>query len=221
MQRALSPSKAPSNSLLRYLRTKVEEPAFFSSTTATPSNNCSGHYPGSSKKKAGSAPRNGEPCSHVRARKRCGIPEPTAETSVDHRQIVTHHSNLLGGWSTGKSPRLYNSQPLQHIFKRLIWKRSSGRKSDADAKARELPPLPSFLGDTAGTTLGRTKAAKPGSELKLRCTEIDENGNVITVNGEFKKSQLIAKVCATQYLSHAFHQVQLTCCRSTDCSHAI
>lgn len=219
MQRALSPSSAPSSSLLRFLKTKIEEPAFFSSTTATPSNNCSGHYSCSSKKKAGSASRDGEIYSHVQARKHHGSSKAVIEHSVKHRQVATHHSNLLGGWSTSKSPRLYNGQrwplqsycqPLQHILKRSLWKRNSGRRPDADAKARELPPLPSFLDDTGGTTLGRTKAAKPGSELKLRCTEIDKNGNVITVNGEFKKSELIAKVWTTlplKRLSHPFHQV--------------
>lgn len=34
---------------------------------------------------------------------------------------------------------------------------------------------------------------KPSTELKLRCTEFDENGNVVLVNGEFKKQELIAK----------------------------
>jgi magnesium transporter len=43
-------------------------------------------------------------------------------------------------------------------------------------------------------TLGRTITAKAANEQKLRCTEFDENGNVVLVNGEFKKSELIAKV---------------------------
>lgn len=34
---------------------------------------------------------------------------------------------------------------------------------------------------------------KPSTELKLRCTEFDENGNVVLVNGEFRKQELIAK----------------------------
>jgi magnesium transporter len=38
-------------------------------------------------------------------------------------------------------------------------------------------------------------AAKAASEPRLRCTEVDENGNVILVDGEFKKTELIAKVC--------------------------
>ena len=219
MQRSLSPSSAPSSSLLRFLRSKIEEPAFFFSATTTLSDNCSGHSSSSIKRKAGSAPRDGEIHSHVQARKYHGSSKAVIEHSVKHCQVATHHSNLIGGWSTSKLPRLYNGQrwrlqsyyqPLQYILKRSLWGRNSGRRPDADAKARELPPLPSFLDDTGGTTLGRTKAAKPGSELKLRCTEIDKNGNVITVNGEFKKSELIAKVWTTpplKRLPHPFHEV--------------
>lgn len=43
--------------------------------------------------------------------------------------------------------------------------------------------------------LGRTLAAKSHDEPRLRCTEFDENGNVTLVNGEFRKSELCAKVC--------------------------
>jgi hypothetical protein len=31
-------------------------------------------------------------------------------------------------------------------------------------------------------------------EPRLRCTEMDENGNFTAVDGEFKKTELIAKV---------------------------
>lgn len=41
----------------------------------------------------------------------------------------------------------------------------------------------------------RTMAAKAALESRLRCTEVDENGKVILVDGEFKKTELIAKVC--------------------------
>ncbi|EMC94412.1 hypothetical protein BAUCODRAFT_52577, partial [Baudoinia panamericana UAMH 10762] len=37
------------------------------------------------------------------------------------------------------------------------------------------------------------RSIKPANDLKLRCTELDENGNVVLVNGEYKKSELIAK----------------------------
>jgi magnesium transporter len=36
-------------------------------------------------------------------------------------------------------------------------------------------------------------------EPRLRCTEVDENGNVILVDGEFKKTELIAKVRRYEY----------------------
>lgn len=52
-----------------------------------------------------------------------------------------------------------------------------------------LPPLASFLDDNQSP--GRI--LKPSNELRLRCTEFDENGNVTLVNSEFKKSELIAK----------------------------
>lgn len=42
-----------------------------------------------------------------------------------------------------------------------------------------------------GSSLGRL--ARTANELKMRCTELDEHGNVTLVSGEFKKSELIAK----------------------------
>ena len=51
--------------------------------------------------------------------------------------------------------------------------------------------MPALIGDSSGTVFGRSKAT---NELKLRCTEFDENGNVTLVNGEFKKSELMTKV---------------------------
>jgi magnesium transporter len=53
-----------------------------------------------------------------------------------------------------------------------------------------MPPLQGFLDDSPGMG-GRI--IKPSNELKLRCTEFDEHGNVTLVNGEFRKSELIAK----------------------------
>lgn len=54
-----------------------------------------------------------------------------------------------------------------------------------------LPPLSGFLDDSNAGLGGRI--TKPSNELRLRCTEFDENGNVTLVNGEFKKGELIAK----------------------------
>ncbi len=40
----------------------------------------------------------------------------------------------------------------------------------------------------------RSLASKAALDPRLRCTEVDGNGKVITVDGELKKSELIAKV---------------------------
>jgi magnesium transporter len=42
--------------------------------------------------------------------------------------------------------------------------------------------------------MGHRISAKAAAQPKLRCTELDENGNVVLASGEFKKSELIAKV---------------------------
>ncbi|KAI1006422.1 Mitochondrial inner membrane magnesium transporter [Podosphaera aphanis] len=47
--------------------------------------------------------------------------------------------------------------------------------------------------DTSIFSLGRHISAKAAAQPKLRCTEIDESGNVVLASGEFKKSELIAK----------------------------
>lgn len=59
-----------------------------------------------------------------------------------------------------------------------------------------LRPLASFLDngtESSVSSFGRVAANKAANELKLRCTEFDEQGRVTLVNGEFKKSELIAK----------------------------
>jgi magnesium transporter len=66
-------------------------------------------------------------------------------------------------------------------------------------KTRPSPlASPGYLDDTGGEgalpNYGRTVSAKATNEMKLRCTEFDENGKVTLVNGEFKKSELIQKV---------------------------
>lgn len=78
---------------------------------------------------------------------------------------------------------------------RHVWARR--QKVPRPLKSDDLP-RGSFLedgGDAPAFNLGRNMSPKSANEAKLRCTEFDENGNVVLVNGEFKKSELIAKVC--------------------------
>lgn len=70
------------------------------------------------------------------------------------------------------------------------------RNKAADAnKANRNPGPPLIDHETEGTfSIGRGLVSKATNELRLRCTEFDINGNVTLVNGEFRKSELIAKV---------------------------
>lgn len=80
---------------------------------------------------------------------------------------------------------------------RPLWKRpwkDKLRKERKGLKEKDSPALPSFLDDAGSMSLGRRKTVKGVNELKLRCTEFDGNGNVTFMDGEFKKSELIAKV---------------------------
>jgi magnesium transporter len=63
----------------------------------------------------------------------------------------------------------------------------------AQLQPPQPPPDETSSGATGfGSSLGRIM--RPTNELKMRCTELDEHGNVTLVSGEFKKSELIAKV---------------------------
>ena len=85
---------------------------------------------------------------------------------------------------------------------RPLWRRPWKAKMHNEASAA----LPSFLDDTGSTSFGRRKKTKGVNELKLRCTEFDEVGNVTFMDGEFKKSELIAKVCPINLMSERRHR---------------
>lgn len=110
---------------------------------------------------------------------------PTFRKSVRPGVVISH--------KTQDRVRAYRrvSSDARPLLARL-WP-LKGRRPDTALKPDDLPPLPGFLEDVGGTTLGRS-AGKVSNELKLRCTEFDENGKITLVNGEFKKSELIAKV---------------------------
>lgn len=46
--------------------------------------------------------------------------------------------------------------------------------------------------------------AKAAMDPRLRCTEVDENGNVVMVDGELKKSELIAKVRGLKQMQRCY-----------------
>jgi magnesium transporter len=106
-------------------------------------------------------------------------------------------------WITNNLQRLPTKTPCTVRYN------SNHQDSDSDSWYRAILPKrsskqppeppeasPPYDGAAEGNmfNLGRSMSGKASNELKLRCTEFDENGNVTLVNGEFKKSELIAKV---------------------------
>ncbi|KAF1939155.1 cora-domain-containing protein [Clathrospora elynae] len=88
--------------------------------------------------------------------------------------------------------------PLQRAFSTTrpnnAWNMFNAAKMRrlAQLQAPDSPPDDGSPGAAGfGSSLGRIM--RPTNELKMRCTELDEHGNVTLVSGEFKKSELIAK----------------------------
>ena len=192
----------PSSSLLRFLSSQVEDICFFSTNSNIPQR----HSTPKAKKK-------------LFQRKTCsGFPSSVRSFGTSQRRQATVEASFLNLDFLKTSPRSHNPiaqqsnatpasslprewlrPPIRHAstddrpFLRRLWQNKGvGHPALKDG---DLPPLPSFLDEANGTSLGRSKAGKAANELRLRCTEINENGDVTLVNGEFKKSELIAKVC--------------------------
>lgn len=100
----------------------------------------------------------------------------TPPTSLQHVDCFTYRSfsttRANNGWN------IFNSAKMRKL-----------------AQLQPPPPPPDDSSSSSsgfGSSLGRIM--RPTNELKMRCTELDEHGNVTLVSGEFKKSELIAKV---------------------------
>jgi len=187
---------APSSSLLRFLRFQSEQVCFFTPSRASI---CQNSQP---RRTRASSPGilhglqnpvrhlTTTPCckatlessllnlDFLRSPSRYGPTNPHGSASVQRPakiRIITEYANTSR----------YASTHFRPLLNRL-WKPKT--------KPTNLPPLPSFLDDVGGTSLGRNKAGKAANELKLRCTEFDKEGKVTLMDGEFKKTELIAKV---------------------------
>ena len=69
-----------------------------------------------------------------------------------------------------------------------------GREPKQGGRPLEDDDLQGVEDSNAAFSLGHRISAKAAAQPKLRCTELDENGVVVLASGEFKKSELIAKV---------------------------
>jgi magnesium transporter len=68
------------------------------------------------------------------------------------------------------------------------------RKGAKSLKPDDLPSRDDMEHGSSMFNNRRVLSAKAALEPRLRCTEVDENGKVILMDGEFKKTELIAKV---------------------------
>jgi len=195
---------APSSSLLRFLRSQTESICYF---TSNQSDSC-GQKPRKHLPQVYSSSKTRLRCfSTTRHRKAtlessllnlCLLQRGTKEDQACPRRpaSISGPSELEGRKSeVWGSSRRFASNNARLLLSKLWGADRAQAKSSVNPN--DLPPLPSFLGDGGGPTVGRAVGKAP-NELKLRCTEFDENGKVTLVNGEFKKSALIAKASVSQ-----------------------
>ncbi|PYI21732.1 cora-domain-containing protein [Aspergillus violaceofuscus CBS 115571] len=186
-------SSAPSASLLRFLRSQSESLFFTTNPTACGQTRPPPRVP-SLRNLTNNCNRVGTPPSQEPLQASL-LPLPSF--SVRGRGGARCRTSFTPSLATPTFhvPNAQPSRPIstkdRPLFRRLLdWRRSKAAESNKYACS---PPTLIGDGTEPGFTLGRGLAAKATNEPRLRCTEFDSNGNVTLVNGEFKKSELIAK----------------------------
>lgn len=196
---------APSSSLLRFLRSQSDQVCFFAPSRVTA---CQRSQSSLYERRSPISPRIGQR-SAAQARslativcRQANVVASLLNLDFLRPSAKYEYSSVpcfSGGQRAAKAFRLKKVEPHRHtttdtrsLLKRL-WAPKE-RKESPPLKPMDLPPLPNFLDEVGGMTLGRNKTGKAGNELKLRCTEFDVHGNVTLMDGEFKKTELIAKV---------------------------
>lgn len=86
-----------------------------------------------------------------------------------------------------------NSKQSAATWQERLWGRPA-RKGAKPLRPDDLPSQDETESGPYAFSSGRSMSAKASLEPRLRCTEVDEAGKVILVDGEFKKMELIAKV---------------------------
>ncbi len=198
---------APSASLLRFLRSQAQEISFFNPTIGLDffQHSLESGRTRSRRKDGGGI--GSYPKDFTTSRRR----QATCEASIVNLDFLTngltrHAQSPSAVWPRGGQSSVtccagyFNGHRSRHassLFRPLLERLWGSRQRNGKAalKHDDLPEFNSFLDDANGALLGRSKVGKAANEMKLRCTELNENGAVTLVNGEFKKSELIAKAC--------------------------
>ncbi|KAL2876154.1 magnesium ion transporter [Colletotrichum sp. CLE4] len=205
-------TRVPSTSLLRFLRSQTEA-SIFSRNQGIEASACTSPCGGSPRPAqnprclAKRTPKTTGTRSLSTATTSCRRPELHITTArISRRQralepLATASSSpstttaFAAFFSTTRARQIScgddPSSPRQRTWKEKLW----GIRSWGGAKALKPNDLPFHDEGGAGSMFNnrRVLTAKAALEPRLRCTEVDENGEVILVDGEFKKTELIAK----------------------------
>ncbi|KJZ75792.1 Mitochondrial inner membrane magnesium transporter mrs2 [Hirsutella minnesotensis 3608] len=183
MQPAVRPT-APSRNLLKFLRLQAE------AVLAGPrSARCSELCRRSKWTSLGSHGRGARPLTTVA----CG---PRTQSQSTRRDVSASRPAKLRLYST-EVPRRPSDAQAPKVDAAVSWQErlwgSTARRGAKPLKPTDLPLHDEFTPGSSMFNSRRVMAAKAALEPRLRCTEVDENGKVILVDGEFKKTELIAK----------------------------
>ncbi|KAI0521581.1 cora-domain-containing protein [Xylaria bambusicola] len=130
---------------------------------------------------------------------------PLRETSLGPQSLVLSRSsraarikrspypNIALRWKHDSSGRqLTPCKPTWQERLSGIWE-PRARRPGQPLEPDDLPEAHGEGGNNSMFNTPRQLSKKAASEPRLRCTEVDENGNVILIDGEFKKTELIAR----------------------------
>jgi magnesium transporter len=172
---------APSASLLRFLRCQLNvqspTPCSSSKSNTIPSRQC--------RTFTSTAERSALRSYNNNAASTLAIRAPTSKPSSRRSSSNTKPCSI--------STQPHRSLSTTPVLREAFWRRlRRAPRATAAERFRDngLLPFQDLLDDPSGVG-GRN--IKPSTELKLRCTEFDGSGNVVLVNGEFRKQELIAK----------------------------
>ncbi|GJC97316.1 CorA-like Mg2+ transporter [Colletotrichum higginsianum IMI 349063] len=194
----------PSTSLLRFLRSQTEASSIFSRTQCAEA----GAAIRSSSARLAQNPqclvrrlsRTGTRSISTSCRRPALVPaspfssDPVTTRIGRKRRAIEPHSSPVAFFSTTCARRDAcddDSSSPRRTWKERLW----GIRGRGGAKPLKPNDLPFHDEGEAGSMFNsrRILTAKAALEPRLRCTEVDENGEVILVDGEFKKTELIAK----------------------------
>jgi magnesium transporter len=194
---------APSSRLLRFLRSQSEGLCYFTSNPRPCQHQQDGRPDPSSRSRIPPAQSQSKRLSSTVARKATleasliDFLWPRSKDYTNYPKSSHPNSSFDDPPPTPNTPFHHSRQAStsKHPFLRR-WFELKRRKTEPKLEPNDLPSggCADDGTETSMFNLGRSLAVKASSEPRLRCTEFDENGNVTLVNGEFKKSELIAKV---------------------------